>query len=168
MSNEIKLFGVEMDWLMTIENVHENPELLELLGKDFQIEDNTTIDIILIPLVTGVSYHPQCYPKTIEEADKAASNILQNTDHSNILQNTDHSNLFRMDSGLLSYLMCPLYRVICNKVRELCKHVKYSTLSHLSQVFYQDNFEENIYNFVNNNMIWDFLHVYINIRSLEK
>ena len=160
MSNKIKLFGVDMNWLMTIKDVNEKTKLLELLGNDFQIGDNTAIDIILIPLVTGVSYHSQYYPKTIEEADKAASNLLQNT---------DHSNFFRMDSGLLSYLMCPLYRVICNGLRELCKYETYlGCQSQSSQVIYQDNFEENIYNLVNNNMIWDFLHVYINIRSLEK
>ena len=154
MWNEIKLFGVKMNWCMTIEDHKQKQEIFELLGKDFQVGIGA-IDIILIPVVTGNLYGPQCYPKTIGEADEIASELLENT---------DHFNLFRMDSGLLSYLMCPLYRVICNRLRELCKYEKYPNfVSQSSQVFYQDNFNETIYNLVNVNMIWDFLHVYINI-----
>ena len=153
------LFGETPDWVITVTKKSEIKNVIELFGENFH--NVIAIHICLIPLLTNDTGLAVNYPQKPKDADSIAFQLCEEK------IKPVPKDLYRLHSGLFSYLTCPLYRHICDVVGKIDKanNRKQSQIS--SENFYQNDFSNSINVLLKNKKkpIWDFLNVYINIQQ---
>ena len=151
------LFGETPDWVITVTKKSEIKYVIDLFGENFH--NVIAIHICLIPLLTNNTELAVNYPQKLNDADSIAFKLCEEK------IKPVPKDLYRLHSGLFSYLTCPLYRHICDVVGKIDKDNGKQALIN-SENFYQNDFSQSIYDLIQSKKrIWEFLNVYINIQQ---
>lgn len=159
-----KLFGETPNWFITVNEPGQKKKVIELFGENFDFYNISAIHICLIPLLINNSGSVDNYPKDKADADNKAFELCEKKKIEPVPK-----DLYRLHSGLFSYLTCPLYRHICDEVGKI--GLKKKQQNNQGQRtpennFYDYDFSQSISVLIESgNTIWGFLNVYINIQD---